>query len=59
MAKSPKRPREIPAAPDKPEVNPPAEDPTKTWPEKNPEIPPAKEPDWVKPPHEIPPPPEN
>lgn len=56
MAKPAKKPNEIPAAPDKPEVKPPEEAPTRTWPEKNPEITPEKEPDWKKPPYEIPPP---
>lgn len=59
MAKLENQPKEIPTSPDKPEVKPPEEVPTKTWPEKNPEIIPGKEPDWVKPPYEIPPPSES
>ena len=56
MAKPVKKPYEIPAAPDKPEVKPPEEVPTRTWPEKKPEILPEKEPERIKPPYEIPPP---
>lgn len=54
MAKPDKQPNEIPPAPDMPEVNPPEEAPTRTWPEKNPEIPSEKEPEKFKPPNEIP-----
>ena len=54
MDKPVKKPNDIPSAPDKPEVRPPEEIPTKTWPEKNPEIIPEKEPDKSKPPYEIP-----
>ena len=59
MNTSSKKPKEIPSAPDKPEIKPPEEVPTKTWPEKDREIPPGKEPDWVKPPNEIPSPPKD
>ena len=54
MAKPVNKPYEFPPGPDKPEINPPEETPTKTWPEKNPEIIPEKEPERVIPPYEIP-----
>lgn len=54
-----KNPNEIPSSPEKPEINPPEEVPTKTWPEKNPEIKPEQEPVLIKPPYEIPSPKED
>ena len=59
MPKPGKKPYEIPSSPDKPEINNPEEQPTKTWPEKNPEIKPEQEPGPIKPPHEIPSPKED
>ncbi len=48
------KPNGIPSSSGKPEINPPEEVPTKTWPDKNPEIIPEQEPEPSKPPHEIP-----
>lgn len=59
MSEPGKKPYEIPSSPDKPEIKPPEESPTKTWPEKNPEIIPEHEPEPVKPPYEIPSPKED
>jgi hypothetical protein len=56
MAK-PKKPREIPSETEKPEIKPFEEQPD-TWPKKEPEIVPGKEPDKVMRPNEIPPLPE-
>jgi len=54
MPKPIKKPYEIPKAPDDPEIKPPEEKPTRTWPEKTPEIVPETEPAPKKPPYEIP-----
>lgn len=54
-----KNPYEIPSSPDKPEITTPEEVPTKTWPEKNPEINPEQDPEPGKTPYEIPSPEED
>lgn len=57
MADEPKKPLEIPV-PGQPEINPGREPQPVTWPGRDPEILPARDPEIQSPPKEIPPPPE-